>query len=251
MSNKYFVKVVFIAVFTIVFSVSSDAIEKITPALRNVMETSSPEKLIPVSIRMKPQISQIYLQTITAGMAKREKRAAVISELKSFAQRSQAELLDFLRGHERAGQAAHVGSHWLSNGISANLTRKVIEVVADFEEVERISWDRVLPPFEENLTKDRSGLSIKSSSDIAEGVLKINAPGVWDKGYTGQGVLIAIIDSGVDYTHPDLSDHMWDGSGQYYEYPPESGNWFELIHHGFDFVGIDTNNPIADNDPMD
>lgn len=35
------------------------------------------------------------------------------------------------------------------------------------------------------------------------GVEAIHAPEVWDDGYTGQGVVVAVIDSGID-GHPDL-----------------------------------------------
>ncbi|BCL38171.1 hypothetical protein NSMS1_46180 [Nostoc sp. MS1] len=37
----------------------------------------------------------------------------------------------------------------------------------------------------------------------------IKAPEVWAKGYTGQGVIVAVVDTGVDYTHPDLSPNIW------------------------------------------
>jgi Subtilase family/Bacterial pre-peptidase C-terminal domain len=37
----------------------------------------------------------------------------------------------------------------------------------------------------------------------------INAPEVWAQGYTGQGIVVAVVDSGVDDTHPDLDTNMW------------------------------------------
>jgi Subtilase family/Bacterial pre-peptidase C-terminal domain len=37
----------------------------------------------------------------------------------------------------------------------------------------------------------------------------VNAPEVWAQGYTGQGITVAVIDSGVDITHPDLSSNIW------------------------------------------
>jgi subtilisin family serine protease len=55
------------------------------------------------------------------------------------------------------------------------------------------------------------------------GVARIGALAVHDSGNTGAGVKIAIIDSGIDYTHPDLAS---------------------LYKGGYDFVN-------GDNDPMD
>jgi hypothetical protein len=46
---------------------------------------------------------------------------------------------------------------------------------------------------------------------------------MWNFGFTGEGILIGVIDTGVNYNHLDLRDHMWDGGP---EYP----------HHGWDFV---------------
>lgn len=39
----------------------------------------------------------------------------------------------------------------------------------------------------------------------------IDAPEAWAVA-TGTDVIIAVIDTGVDYTHPDLAGHMWDGT---------------------------------------
>ena len=38
----------------------------------------------------------------------------------------------------------------------------------------------------------------------------VNAPALWSQGYTGQGIVVANMDSGVDVNHPDLSTR-WRG----------------------------------------
>lgn len=37
----------------------------------------------------------------------------------------------------------------------------------------------------------------------------INAPTAWNNGHTGQGIIVAVIDTGVDYNHEDLKNNIW------------------------------------------
>ncbi|MCT7981292.1 S8 family serine peptidase [Laspinema olomoucense] len=71
----------------------------------------------------------------------------------------------------------------------------------------------------------------------------INAPAVWNRGFTGEGVIVAVLDDGVDWKHPDLADNIWVNSN---EIPnngmDDDGNGFIDDVRGWDFVdGI--NNP--------
>ncbi|MCD6502601.1 S8 family peptidase, partial [bacterium] len=64
-------------------------------------------------------------------------------------------------------------------------------------------------------------------------------------GFTGERVVLAILDSGVRYTHDDLEDHMWVNDGEI----PANGidddmNGYTDDYHGYDFVN-------GDGDPWD
>jgi subtilisin family serine protease len=53
-------------------------------------------------------------------------------------------------------------------------------------------------------------LDIPVQADLAESVPLIKASQVQSLGYRGQGVTVAILDTGVDTDHPDLSDDLVD-----------------------------------------
>lgn len=48
-------------------------------------------------------------------------------------------------------------------------------------------------------------------TEIPYGVKQLEAPKVWRKGEKGEGVVIAILDTGIDRNHPDLVDRIIDG----------------------------------------
>jgi subtilisin family serine protease len=37
----------------------------------------------------------------------------------------------------------------------------------------------------------------------------VKAPEAWAKGYTGKGIVVAVVDTGVDYNHEDLKNNIW------------------------------------------
>ncbi|WP_033775433.1 S8 family serine peptidase, partial [Salinispora oceanensis] len=47
-------------------------------------------------------------------------------------------------------------------------------------------------------------------ADLADSVPQIGAPEAWDAGYDGDGATVAVLDSGIDPTHPDLTDQIKD-----------------------------------------
>ncbi|WP_158578500.1 S8 family serine peptidase [Spongiactinospora rosea] len=48
----------------------------------------------------------------------------------------------------------------------------------------------------------------KRTPYLAESVKQIGAPAAWQRGLTGKGVTVAVIDSGYDERHPDLADSV-------------------------------------------
>ncbi|MFF5083251.1 S8 family serine peptidase [Actinoplanes sp. NPDC000266] len=54
----------------------------------------------------------------------------------------------------------------------------------------------------------RVWLDGKAHADLADSVAKIGAPEVWAGGDTGQGVDVAVLDTGVDTGHPDLAGRI-------------------------------------------
>ena len=68
----------------------------------------------------------------------------------------------------------------------------------------------------------------------------VDAPEAWDINTGSQQLIVAVIDTGIDYSHEDIADNMWVNSG---ETPDngidDDGNGFIDDVYGYDFVNMD------------
>jgi hypothetical protein len=74
----------------------------------------------------------------------------------------------------------------------------------------------------------------------------VNAPEAWARGYTGQGVTVAVIDSGVDISHQDLSNNIWGNTGEIASNGiDDDGNGYTDDVYGWNFgIGQNNNNVL-------
>ena len=153
----------------------------------------------------------------------------VAETLIAFADTSQADLRKDL---QTQGKAFFV--LWASNQIAVkNATRADLLALANRKDVARVEIDAKAKGIEERLEirdwrlQFQSPISNLQSSFSAEwGVQRVNAPQVWALGFTGQGIVVADLDTGARWDHDALkpSYRGWDGITVTHAY-----NWFDPV----------------------
>lgn len=148
--------------------------------------------------------------------------------------------------------ASALRSNGLNNFIIVNSTLAVLYTPLDFDpyilnDIDEVSWYNETRPMS-------SMISIEDNVEIGDTVRNTSGVNyIYNNPYntvTGSGVLIAVIDSGVNYTHPDLVRNdgtskilsLWDQEGTIN--PPPEGYLF-----GSEFTNQELNAAIARNDP--
>lgn len=180
-----------------------------------------------VIVGMVEEYDNANIAAKTQYMTKAERRAFVIQDRMAFCQASQQDVMEFLNGFK--GEVSGIEQYWAFNGFRCDASEEVIEQLEKRADVEYVYRDE-----KRKMTPDLVAKPAETR-DNAWHVDKVNAPAVWNyngsTGYNGDGVVVAVVDSGVDYTHVDIAGSMWDGGENY-------------PNHGYDMCNNDY-------DPMD
>ena len=130
-----------------------------------------------------------------SGAVYNAQTAAQLSALESDQEEVIAQIEDTVLDGETLEVTQQFG--WLVNGFAANIPYGKMSEIAALDGVSKV----VLQTRYEPCAVEEGTLSPKTSSD---GVM-IGRENTWAQGYTGKGMTIAIIDSGLDTDHPNFA----------------------------------------------
>jgi len=206
---------------------------KIDPNVLRLLQERPGEKVsIIVYMAKQADLSQ---QTLHKGPAVEnidQQREAVFQTLTQTAANTQGPVISVLRRQEVEGtlggvhgvQSSDIESFWIFNGMGATVDQDTILKLAVMPEVGYIYEDVkiTIPP--EELQSDEISSTVGGETALPWNLTRIRADRAWNElGYNGKGVVVGIIDTGVDPNHPALKS-KYRGNHTYQVY-----SWHDFV----------------------
>ncbi len=223
--------------------IGSQSSAKLHGELSITLANAADGELIPLTIVMRDRVPREQIDQFRTLRDRKARRQAIKNVLKPLAERTQRELLAMLAAEQRNGRVGErIRTLWIVNVVGVDATADVAYRIAARDDVALLSHNKKYPVFDDPPADNNAN----ADGNIECGVEMLGAPRVWDElGITGQGVVVAMIDSGTCYRHTDLENQIWTNEDEI----PD--NNIDDDNNGFidDVIGwnFDSNN----NDPDD
>jgi serine protease AprX len=194
----------------------------ISPEVSSLIQSSNPSDKISVIVTLKAKAD---LSTINENN-KSKRREKILNALKNNANTSQKSLTAWLKADK---DVAGWKLLWMINAVATELPAGKIHQLAKRDDVDTITLDAKI-----KVQAESAGTPTTAEWNLQA----INANDLWDQGVTGQGVVIASMDTGVDNLHSDLAskwrggDNSWYDPHGVYELPHDSNG------HGTQTTGL-------------
>jgi bacillopeptidase F len=210
-----------IALIVIAGTVSTSHAGAIHSDLLSQLRSLNPEEKISVIVTLTDQQN---LQQFT-GKDKKLRRSKIVRALRYKADKTQKPLLEFLRKKN----VQKITPFWIFNGMAVTIRADQVSELAKRPEVSSLRLDGILTlPHPSPATAGEPEWNLNA----------INAPALWELGYTGTGVVVASMDTGVDYLHPDIGPKWRGGANSWYDPNGENNTPYDASGHGTGVMGV-------------
>ncbi len=192
---------------------------KIDAVLQSKLNHSqSGDLTVIVTLRQQADLSKIEDKEHSARSEK------TIRALHSAADASEKSLKGLLTSYKNQGRIKNFQAFWVFNGFSVTASPDVIQELAQQADVLSITSDdlQIVPDY----------------APAEPNISLVNAPAMWSQGFSGQGVVVANMDSGVDVSHADLSTRWRGGTNSWFDPYGQHSSPADLSGHGTQTMGI-------------
>jgi subtilisin family serine protease len=155
-----------------------------------------------------------------------ERRHRLVSALKT---QSQDGMRSAITAYLRTRGARGIKPLWLSNSIAATVPAGLLAELAQWPIVARVRVDAVVRA---------PTVSYDADTPAEWNIQTVRAPDLWGLGYYGQGVTVAILDTGVDLAHPDLRQQYRGGTNSWFDPYGEHATPYDAAGHGTATAGL-------------
>ncbi len=193
------------------------------PKLEALLRSMSPAKEVSVIVTLQEKEDLIPFRNKDKGKS----RALLIRALQARAEATQKPLRAFLE----KGGARNVQTLWSINGLMATARVDVIRGLAKIPGV-----GDVRPDYEYGISA--RPVTGAPATIPAWNLKSIGATALWEQGVTGDGVVGANLDTGVDIHHADLRDRWRGGTNSWYDTSGRYKTPVDVNGHGTQAMGV-------------
>lgn len=173
----------------------------ISPEVSSLIQSSKASDKISVIVTMKSKADLVSINENN----KSKRRTKIIDALKNNASSSQKGLTAWLESNK---DIAGWKLLWMINAVATELPAGKIHQLAARNDVDTITLDAKI-----KVQAESTGTPTTAEWNLQA----INASQLWVQGFTGKGIVVASMDTGVDNLHPDLASKWRGGINSWFD----------------------------------